>query len=60
MSQAAQPVPEGFHTLTPHLTVKGGAQAIDFYRRLGAIGMDGWTVQRVSGEALRALADAST
>lgn len=30
--------------------------AIDFYRRLGAVGMDEWTVQRVSGEALRALA----
>lgn len=30
--------------------------AIDFYRRLGAVGMDAWTVQRVSGEALRALA----
>ena len=33
--------------------------AIDFYRRLGATGMDEWTVQRVSGDALRALADAS-
>lgn len=30
--------------------------AIDFYRSLGAVGMDEWTVQRVSGEALRALA----
>ena len=34
--------------------------AIRFYRRLGAVGLDEWTVQRVSGEALRALADAST
>jgi GNAT superfamily N-acetyltransferase len=33
--------------------------AIDFYRSLGAVGMDEWTVQRVSGEALRALADAA-
>lgn len=32
------------------------APAIGFYRRLGAIGMDGWTVQRVSGEALERLA----
>ncbi len=32
------------------------APAIDFYRGLGAVGMDEWTVQRVSGEALRALA----
>ena len=30
--------------------------AVAFYRRLGAVGMDDWTVQRVSGDALRALA----
>ena len=30
--------------------------AIDFYRSLGAVGMDEWTLQRVSGDALRALA----
>jgi GNAT superfamily N-acetyltransferase len=30
--------------------------ALAFYRKLGAIGMDGWTVHRVSGEALAALA----
>ncbi|PNS08923.1 GNAT family N-acetyltransferase [Solilutibacter silvestris] len=30
--------------------------AIDFYRTLGAVGMDEWTVQRVSGAALRKLA----
>ena len=30
--------------------------AIDFYRSLGAEPMDEWTVQRVSGEALRRLA----
>lgn len=32
------------------------APAIGFYRSLGAVGMDEWTVQRVSGEALRRLA----
>lgn len=32
------------------------APAIAFYRRLGAVGMDEWTVQRVDGDALRALA----
>jgi len=30
--------------------------AIDFYRGLGAVGMDDWTVQRVAGDALTALA----
>ena len=26
-------IPDGFHTLTSYLTVKGAAQAIDFYKR---------------------------
>ena len=30
--------------------------AIGFYRTLGAVGMDEWTVQRLEGDALRALA----
>ena len=30
--------------------------AIEFYRKLGAVPMDDWTVQRVSGDALLALA----
>jgi GNAT superfamily N-acetyltransferase len=30
--------------------------AIGFYRRIGAVGMDEWTVQRLEGDALRALA----
>ena len=30
--------------------------AIDFYRALGAFGMDEWRVQRVTGDALRQLA----
>lgn len=30
--------------------------AIRLYRSLGAVGLDGWTVQRVTGDALQALA----
>lgn len=33
--------------------------AIDFYRSLGAVAQDEWTVQRVSGAALQALASCS-
>lgn len=33
--------------------------AIRFYRRLGAVPMNGWTVFRVTGEALGSLADSS-
>jgi PhnB protein len=29
----AKPIPQGYHTVTPYLTVKGAAQAIDFYKR---------------------------
>jgi PhnB protein len=29
----AKPVPDGYHTVTPYITVKGAAQAIDFYTR---------------------------
>lgn len=28
-----QPIPEGHHTITPHLIVKNGAQAIEFYKK---------------------------
>jgi uncharacterized glyoxalase superfamily protein PhnB len=28
----AKPIPDGFHTLTPHITVSDAAKAIDFYR----------------------------
>jgi uncharacterized glyoxalase superfamily protein PhnB len=27
------PIPHGFHTLTPHLIIKGAAEAIEFYKR---------------------------
>ncbi|MGH7268110.1 MAG: VOC family protein [Candidatus Rokuibacteriota bacterium] len=29
----AKPIPDGYRTATPYLTVKGAAQAIDFYER---------------------------
>jgi len=31
--------------------------AIAFYRAMGAVGMDEWRIQRVSGEALAKLAE---
>ncbi len=30
---SAKPIPDGFHTITPYLVVKGAAQAIDFYKK---------------------------
>jgi PhnB protein len=33
MAHTAKPVPEGHHTVTPHLVVRGAAQAIEFYKK---------------------------
>jgi PhnB protein len=30
---AVKPIPEGFHSLTPHIVVKGAAKAIEFYKK---------------------------
>ncbi len=29
----AHPIPDGHHTITPHLVVKGASEAIEFYKR---------------------------
>ena len=35
---SAKPIPEGYHTLTPHMTVRDAARAIEFYKQaFGAI-----------------------
>jgi PhnB protein len=37
MTKAKNPIPEGFHTMTPHLIFDNAAQAIDWYKKaLGA------------------------
>src|SRR5215467_7435689 len=37
MPTIVKPIPEGYHTITPSLIVRGAAQAIDFYKKaLGA------------------------
>jgi uncharacterized glyoxalase superfamily protein PhnB len=38
MTKAKNPIPEGLHSITPHITVKGAAHAIDFYKKaFGAV-----------------------
>ncbi len=63
----AKPIPDGFHSVTPYLSVKGAAQAIDFYKRaFGAkerfrlAGPDGKTVghsEIVIGNSIIMMAD---
>src|SRR5215831_17049002 len=37
MAKAAKPIPEGYHTITPQLTLDNAAQTIDWYKKaLGA------------------------
>src|SRR5581483_8020018 len=69
MSTKVKPIPDEFHSLTPYLTVKGGAQAIDFYKRaFGAVerfrfpGPDGKTIGHAEikiGDSILMLADES-
>jgi len=33
MAGNVKPVPQGYHTITPHIVVKGAAKAIDFYQK---------------------------
>lgn len=33
MTDKAKPIPEGYHTLTPYLTIRNAAAALDFYKR---------------------------
>lgn len=38
MSDKKRPVPQGFHTITPHLEVRDAARAIEFYKKaFGAV-----------------------
>lgn len=38
MQEQVRAVPEGFHSITPHLVCAGAAEALDFYRRaFGAV-----------------------
>jgi len=33
MPAKVKPIPDGYHAITPYLSIKGAAQAIDFYKR---------------------------
>jgi len=64
-----KPVPEGYHTLTPHIVVRGAAEAIEFYKKaFGAEelyrmnGRDGNTVMHAElkiGDSMFMLCDES-
>jgi GNAT superfamily N-acetyltransferase len=53
---AAEAVRRGAHRLD-WMVLDWNRLAIDFYERLGAVALDDWTVMRLEGEALTALAE---
>ena len=67
MPDSVRPIPEGYHSLTPYLAVRGAAEAIDFYTRaLGAQervrmpGPDGRTIMHAElsiGDSMIMLSD---
>jgi PhnB protein len=34
MADKAKPIPDGYHSITPYLTIKGAAKAIEFYKKV--------------------------
>ena len=34
MSSKVSPIPQGYHTITPYLVIKGAAQAIEYYKKV--------------------------
>ncbi|HYG24695.1 MAG TPA: VOC family protein [Verrucomicrobiae bacterium] len=67
MQSKPNPIPKGFHSVTPYLAIKGASEAIEFYKRaLGATerfrlpGPDGKTVghaELVIGDSIIMVAD---
>jgi len=55
MSQAAKAVPQGFHTLTPHLVVRNADQAIEFYKKAFGAEVIGDIARMPNGKVMHAL-----
>src|SRR6266496_1565816 len=55
MSQKVQPIPQGFHTLTPHLTVRNAEHAIEFYKKAFGAELVGDVARAPNGKIMHAL-----
>ena len=54
MSQKVQPIPQGFHTLTPHLVVRNADQAIEFYQKAFGAELVGGVARMPNGKVMHA------
>jgi PhnB protein len=55
MSQPVQAIPQGFHTLTPHLIVRNADQAIEFYKKAFGAEVVGDVARMPNGKVMHAL-----
>jgi hypothetical protein len=51
MAKKVKPVPDGYHTLTPALVVRGAAEAIEFYKK--AFGAEEVDFPKVGGVGVK-------
>jgi len=54
MSQKVQSIPQGFHTLTPHLIVRNADQAIEFYKKAFGAELVGGIARTPNGKVMHA------
>jgi len=54
MAGKVKAIPEGLHTITPHLVVRGGDQAIDFYKKAFGAQQVGSVFRRPDGKVMHA------
>jgi len=55
MAEKVQAVPQGFHTLTPHLIVRDADQAIEFYKKAFGAQLQGDVARGPDGKVMHAL-----
>jgi uncharacterized glyoxalase superfamily protein PhnB len=55
MSDKTSAVPQGFHTLTPHLIVRDADRAIEFYRQAFGAELQGGIARMSNGKVMHAL-----
>ena len=51
------PIPNGYHTVTPSLMLKSSKKAIEFYKKLGAAPLEDWKIFRLTGDGITKLAE---
>jgi PhnB protein len=55
MPEKVQAVPQGFHTLTPHLVVRDADRAIEFYKKAFGAELQGGVARTPDGKVMHAM-----